>query len=122
MQFQKNSELPRGISKNHVSEKGWSEVFDLLFDKYLIETPDNFYDEEPPFNDADELNNIFQDLEKKNLDMIYELQDTKSNLEDLTKQTKALKAQSEETIQQLKEALAKERQKLFNVSKELHEM
>ena len=81
----------RGIAKTSVSEQGWSKVFDLLFDKYLIDTPDDFYDENMPFNQADELNNIFSDLEKKNLDLIYEYQDTKSQLEELQKQLKLYK-------------------------------
>jgi hypothetical protein len=53
---------------------------------HLIDVPDNFYDEVQAFNDPDELNTIFNELEEQNLFNIHQLQELELQLEQLNQE------------------------------------
>lgn len=54
-----------------MTQKDWEDKFEMLFKQDLIDVPNDFFDEEPYFSDPNELNNIFTELEEKNLFLIH---------------------------------------------------
>ena len=56
-----------------ITDAEWGERFDDLLNAHLIDVPDDYYDNERAFNDPDELNSIFNELEEKNLFNIHQL-------------------------------------------------
>jgi transcriptional/translational regulatory protein YebC/TACO1 len=54
-----------------MSNKDWEDKFEMLMKHDLIDVPDDFYDEQLYFTDPHDLNNIFTDLEEKNLFLIH---------------------------------------------------
>lgn len=52
------------------------DIFDLLFDDFLIDVPSDFFEEDVGFhNDPEELSKIFTKLEEDNLTLIHTTQD-----------------------------------------------
>lgn len=54
-----------------MTDKDWEAKFEMLFKEDLIDLPEDFFDEELYYNDPNELNNIFSELEEKNLYAIH---------------------------------------------------
>ena len=81
LQTNQQQNLPRGIARNQIHEEGWARAFDLLMKHHLIEVPENFHNDEVPFNDPAELDKIMTALEDENLKMIDRLTDTAQLIE-----------------------------------------
>lgn len=64
-----------------MNEKDWEAKFEMLFAEDLIQIDDEFFDEELCFDDPNELNQIFTDLEEKNLYLINQSQGLEEQLE-----------------------------------------
>ena len=61
--------------RDRITDAEWGKRFEDLLKLHLIDVPDDFYDDEKAFEDPDELNAIFNELEEKNLFNIYQLQE-----------------------------------------------
>ena len=59
--------------RDRVTDAEWGERFDDLLNAHLIDVPEDYYENERAFNDPDELNSIFNELEEKNLFNIHQL-------------------------------------------------
>jgi hypothetical protein len=59
------------LKRETMTDKDWEAKFELLIREDLIELPDDFYEEELFFTDPNDLNNIFSELEEKNLYLIH---------------------------------------------------
>lgn len=55
----------------------------MLFREDLIELPEDFFDELLYYEDPNDLNNIFSELEEKNLYSIHMSQEVEQSLENL---------------------------------------
>jgi hypothetical protein len=55
-----------------MNEKDWKNKFEMLFAEDLIELDENFFDEDLCFNDPNDLNKIFSELEEQNLYLIHQ--------------------------------------------------
>lgn len=64
-----------------MNEKDWEAKFEMLFAEDLIQIDDDFFDEELCFDDPNDLNQIFTDLEEKNLYLIHQSQELEQQLE-----------------------------------------
>ena len=64
-----------------MNERDWEGKFEMLFAEDLIELDENFFDEELCFNDPNDLNKIFSELEEQNLYLIHQSQEFQENLE-----------------------------------------
>jgi hypothetical protein len=64
-----------------MTDKDWDSKFEMLFREDLVELPEDFFDEELFFSDPNELNNIFSELEEKNLYLIHMSQEVEHSLE-----------------------------------------
>lgn len=64
-----------------MNEKDWEAKFEMLFAEDLIQIDDDFFDEELCFEDPNDLNQIFTDLEEKNLYLINQSQELEEQLE-----------------------------------------
>ncbi len=69
------------MKREQMTDKDWNLKFEYLMSQDLIELPIDYYDEELYFKDFDELNEIFTDLEEKNLYLIHMSQEVESSLE-----------------------------------------
>lgn len=54
-----------------MTDKDWSDKFEMLFREDLIDLPKDFFSEILYYNNPDDLNNIFSELEEKNLYLIH---------------------------------------------------
>lgn len=54
-----------------MTDKDWDAKFEMLYKEDLIDLPENYFDEELFFTDPNDLNNIFSELEEKNLYLIH---------------------------------------------------
>jgi predicted thioredoxin/glutaredoxin len=54
-----------------MTDKDWEAKFEMLFKEDLIDLPEDFFDEELFYTDPNDLNNIFSELEEKNLYLIH---------------------------------------------------
>jgi hypothetical protein len=59
------------LKRENMTDKDWEAKFEMLFNEDLVELPEDFFDEELIFKDANDLNNIFSELEEKNLYLIH---------------------------------------------------
>ena len=66
-----------------MTQADWEQKFEALLEEDLIELPEDVYAEDLYYDDANELNNIFTELEEKNLFLIHRSQEVEQNLEDL---------------------------------------
>jgi len=66
-----------------MTNKDWEDKFTLLMKQDLMDVPSDFFDEELYFTDPHELNNIFTELEEKNLFMIIMRQEVEQESEEL---------------------------------------
>ena len=55
-----------------MNERDWDNKFEILFAEDLIDLDEDFFDEELLFNDPDDLNLIFSELEEQNLYLIHQ--------------------------------------------------
>ena len=60
-------QFPRGVHRSQVHDIGWEKVFELLLRHNLIEVPPDYYNEQLPFRDPNQLEKIFTKLEENNL-------------------------------------------------------
>lgn len=68
-----------------MNERDWDAKFEILFAEDLIELDEDFFDEELLFNDPDDLNLIFSELEEQNLYLIHQSQEFEENMEKMHK-------------------------------------
>jgi hypothetical protein len=54
-----------------MTEKDWEQKFEMLLREDLIELPKDLFDEHLYYEDPNDLNNIFSELEEKNLYLIH---------------------------------------------------
>ncbi len=71
----------------------WESRFSQLMAENLIIVPNNYYEDKLPFNDAEALNQIFTELEEKNLTYIHTLQEKQQILEGMKETEKTLHEQ-----------------------------
>ena len=64
-----------------MTDKDWDAKFEMLFNEDLIDLPEDFFKEELLYNDPDELNAIFSELEEKNLYLIHMSQEVEQSIE-----------------------------------------
>ncbi len=64
-----------------MNDKDWEAKFEMLFAEDLIQIDDDFFDEELCFNDPNDLNEIFTNLEEDNLYLISQSQELEESLE-----------------------------------------
>jgi hypothetical protein len=64
-----------------MTDKDWDAKFEMLFREDLVDLSEDFFDEELFFTDPNDLNNIFSELEEKNLYLIHMSQEVESSLE-----------------------------------------
>jgi len=64
-----------------MTDKDWEAKFEMLMREDLIDLPEDFFDEELYYKDPNDLNNIFSELEEKNLYLIHMSQEVEHSLE-----------------------------------------
>ena len=64
-----------------MSSGDWDRRFEQLFDLFLIDVDQDFYEERLPFNEPKDLEEKFETLETQNLFYIGRLQDMEAQLE-----------------------------------------
>lgn len=64
-----------------MTEADWSKRFDELIELDLIELPEKFYEDELYFKNTEQLDDLFTNLEEKNLSLINKIQEVDENLE-----------------------------------------
>jgi len=69
-----------------MTDKDWEAKFEMLFKEDLIDLPEDFFDEELFYTDPNDLNNIFSELEEKNLYLIHMSQEVEQSLENQKQQ------------------------------------
>ena len=69
-----------------MSDKDWEAKFEMLMREDLIDLPEDFFDEELYYKDPNDLNNIFAELEEKNLYLIHMSQEVEHSLENQKQQ------------------------------------
>ena len=66
-----------------MTDEDWSKWFEQLLENYLIEVPSDYFIEDVGFDDDPEkLQQIFTDLEEKNLTWIHNTQDLQQQLDE----------------------------------------
>ena len=73
-----------------MTDKDWEGKFEMLMREDLIDLPQDFFDEQLYFNDPNDLNNIFGELEEKNLYLIHMSQEVEQSLETQKQQYQSL--------------------------------
>lgn len=61
--------------KEMMTASDWDKRFDQLFELYLIDVDDDYFDEEMPFKDPSQLEDKFETLEMENLMYVNRLQE-----------------------------------------------
>lgn len=79
-QKSKKKGMSTSIAKQ-ISDADWEQRFNDLLEQDLIDVPEDYYDEKILFSEPDELMEIFQSLEERNLEIIKKLQESESTLE-----------------------------------------
>jgi len=64
-----------------MNEKDWEAKFEMLFAEDFIQLDENFFDEDLCFDDPNDLNKIFSELEEQNLYLIHQSQELEHSLE-----------------------------------------
>lgn len=54
-----------------MTDRDWEAKFEMLISEDLIDLPKDFFDEDLFFDNPHDLNNIFSELEEKNLYLIH---------------------------------------------------
>ena len=110
--------------RDRVTDAEWGERFDDLLEAHLIDVPEDYYDDERAFNDPDELNAIFNELEEKNLFNIHQLQELELQLESLNQEERKIKSslqmkydQQNKTLQELQTKINESRAALVAAEK-----
>lgn len=71
------------LKRENMTEKDWEQKFEMLLREDLIELPKDLFDEHLYYEDPNDLNNIFSELEEKNLYLIHMSQEVEQSLENL---------------------------------------
>ena len=69
--------------KDRATRAFWERRFEQLNAENLINMPDDYYEDTVPFENADQLNQIFTDLEEENLGKINSLQEKHQAIEQM---------------------------------------
>ena len=77
----KKGQQAQQLKRENMADKDWDHKFEQLMGDDLIDLPDNFYDEDLYYTDPNDLNNIFSELEEKNLYLIHMSQEVEQSLE-----------------------------------------
>lgn len=88
----------------------------------LIATPDDFYHEELPFADPEDMDRIFTELETQNLAMIYHTSEMRKQYEDLEKREHKLRSEGDRVIAIRRANKRLYRNKLAHALSELDDM
>ena len=64
-----------------MNDTDWGAKFEFLLHEDLIPLDESYYNEELCFNDPNDLNKIFGELEEQNLYLIHQSQDLEHSLE-----------------------------------------
>ena len=64
-----------------MTDKDWDAKFEMLYGEDLIDLPESYFEEELRYSDPNELNEIFTQLEEKNLYLIHMSQEVEQALE-----------------------------------------
>lgn len=80
------------MRRENMTEKDWEYKFELLLSEDLIDLPLDYFDEQLYYNDPNELNEIFTQLEEKNLYLIHQSQEVEQQLESMKQQEVYLKS------------------------------
>jgi hypothetical protein len=80
----KKSGLPGmggNISREHMTEKDWEQKFELLLSEDLIDLPPHLTEEKLYFSDPNQMDEIFSELEERNLYLIHRKQEIEHAIE-----------------------------------------
>jgi hypothetical protein len=95
-----------------MGQSDWEDKFEQQIKEYLIDLPEGYYDERLGFNDPNQLNEIFSELEEKNLYLILCSQDLEQSVEQENQTTTATKKSLEAEISKIVQNKAKLEQKV----------
>lgn len=73
------------LKRENMTEKDWEAKFELLFAEDLVQLEEDFFDEALCFEDPNDLNKIFSELEEQNLYLIHQSQEFEESLEKMQK-------------------------------------
>jgi hypothetical protein len=77
--------LPGGhFSREHMNDRDWEAKFDLLMAEDLIDLPEHLGEEKLYFNDPNQMDEIFSELEERNLYLIHRKQEMEHAIETLS--------------------------------------
>ena len=79
----KKTQAIQQLKRENMSERDWEAKFEFLLGEDLVELPEDFFDEDLFFTNPHDLNNIFSELEEKNLYLIHMSQEVEQSLETL---------------------------------------
>ena len=82
----KNTNLGLGghFSREHMTDRDWEAKFDLLMSEDLIDLPQHLAEEKLYFTDPDQMDEIFGELEERNLYLIHRKQEMEDAMETLS--------------------------------------
>jgi hypothetical protein len=72
---------PGALGREFMSDKDWEAKFELLMSEDLIDLPPDLRNEELYFTDPNQMDEIFQELEERNLYLIHRKQEIEHTLE-----------------------------------------
>jgi hypothetical protein len=82
----KNTNLGHGghFSREHMTDRDWDAKFDLLMSEDLIDLPEHLSEEKLYFTDPNQMDEIFGELEERNLYLIHRKQEMEHAMETLS--------------------------------------
>lgn len=69
------------VGREHMTEKDWEAKFELLMSEDLIDLPLHLREEKLYFDDPNQMDEIFKELEERNLYLIHRTQEIEQALE-----------------------------------------
>ena len=72
---------PGSFGREHMLDRDWEAKFDLLMSEDLIDLPPHLREEKLFFSDPNQMDEIFKDLEERNLYLIHRKQEIEHTLE-----------------------------------------
>lgn len=79
--------------KSQMTAADWDHRFEQLFDLYLIDVDDDYFNEEMPFKDPSQLEDKFETLQTQNLMYVMRLQDLEAQLDFMTETERSSRAE-----------------------------
>ena len=78
------------FSREHMNDRDWEAKFDLLMSEDLIDLPEHLCEEKLFFTDPNQMDEIFSELEERNLYLINRKQEMEHAIETLSHRQKEL--------------------------------